>query len=151
MIRWLRERIKYYKILNWLEVLIEIRHDGKKFVNCVRDTKRTRFNLPVIVQSSRKHSSRLLMTARVLWSSRGASKNGNMAAPISEYKITMTHRPGVENRMRNVKCTQRFVCITFTVSSLSTTISPSLVSICDISPVYTFIFCVCSQKSSKIF
>lgn len=99
---------------------------------CRRSQKCERINLPVIVQSSRKHSSRLLMTASVLWSSSGASKNGNIAAPIREYRITKAHRPGVENRIRSVKCRHRLVCITFAVSSLSTTISPSLVSICDI-------------------
>lgn len=90
------------------------------------------FYLPVIVHNSRRHSSRLLMTAKVLCSSSGASKNGNMAAPISEYRTTNTHNPGVENKIRNVKCIHRFVWITFTVSSLSTTISPSLFSNCDI-------------------
>lgn len=73
------------------------------------------------------------MTAKVLCSSSGASKNGNMAAPISEYTTTNTQRPGVENKIRNVKCIHRFVWIAFTDSSLSTTISPSLFSICDIS------------------
>lgn len=58
---------------------------------------------PVIVQSSRRHSSRLLITANVLCSSIGASKNGKMAAPIIEYRITNTHKPGVENNIRNVK------------------------------------------------
>lgn len=96
----------------------------KKFAICG-------FYLPVIVHNSRRHSSRLLMTAKVLCSSSGASKNGNMAAPINEYSTTNTHSPGVENKIRNVKCTHRFVWITFTVSSLSTTISPSLFSICD--------------------
>lgn len=90
-------------------------------------------HLPVIVHNSRKHSSRLLMTANLLCNSSGASKNGNIAAPINEYSTTKTHSPGVENKMRSVKCIHRFVWITFTDSSLSTTISPSLVSICDIS------------------
>lgn len=90
-------------------------------------------HLPVIVHNSRKQSSRLLMTANVLCNSSGASKNGNIAAPINEYNTTKTHSPGVENKIRSVKCIHRFVWITFTDSSLSTTISPSLVSICDIS------------------
>lgn len=85
-----------------------------------------------MVHNSRKQSSRLLITASVLCSSSGASKNGNIAAPINEYNTTRTQRPGVENKMRNVKCIQRFVWITFAVSSASTTISPSLFSICDI-------------------
>lgn len=84
-----------------------------------------------MVHNSRRHSSRLLITAKVLCSSSGVSKNGNIAAPISEYSTTMTHRPGVENKMRNVKCIHRFVWIAVT-SSLSSTISPSLFSTCDI-------------------
>lgn len=87
---------------------------------------------PVMVQSSRRHSSRLLITANVLCNSSGASKNGKIAAPINEYKTTKTHKPGVENRIRNVKCKHRFVCIT-SVGSPSTAISPSPFSACGIS------------------
>lgn len=95
-------------------------------------------HLPVMVHNSRRQSSRLLMTANVLCSSSGLSKNGNIAAPINEYSTTKTHSPGVENKMRNVKCMQRFVWITFTVSSAST-ISPSLFSICDMTALsYVF-------------
>lgn len=92
---------------------------------------------PVMVHSSRRHSSRLLITANVLCNSSGASKNGNIAAPINEYKTTKAHKPGVENRIRNVKCKHRFVCIT-SVGSPSTAISPSLFSACGISMMIVF-------------
>lgn len=89
---------------------------------------------PVIVHSSRKHSSRLLITANVLCSSSGASKNGKINAPISVYTTTKQHRPGVENIMRNVKCTHRLAGISI-FGSLS-----SICSICDM--VFCFVFFV---------
>lgn len=89
------------------------------------------FHLPVIVHSSRRQSSRLLIMVSVLWSSIGASKNGNMTAPNNVYDITSTQRPGVENIIRNVKCT-KFDWMPLAVSLSSSAISPSLFSGCDI-------------------
>lgn len=116
---------------------------------CFRMTE----DVPVIVHSSFRHSSRLLVIDNEFCISARASNNGNITAPIIAYAITNSTRPGVENTIRNNIWKQRFefhvdVSVSITKSFPSFTCSAS-----DIFGIQSFtnIPCISHSITSEYF